>query len=128
MTRDEIIQGLAKNYRLWKKLSASLDKPPLNKQYKNKKCKSARKLACKREEVMDDIADTYNEMEYLWMMIPEVRQSYDLQNGQAMEDYAAQLVKLKRRPRFLKTQLSLVVAAQPEEAVVSLAGGELQRA
>ena len=124
MTREETIQAMKKAYRRWKKLLASLERPPLNRQFKNPKCKSAKKLAERREEVEGSICDAYDEMLDCWNLLPEVRQSYDLKHEQQMLAWLTKLTKPNRNPRYLKSQMSL--PAQPVEAVVSPAGGKLQ--
>lgn len=114
MTREVTIQAMINAYRRWKRLRASLCKPPLNRQFKNPKCKSAKKLAERREDVERRICDTYNEMLNFWHRLPEVRQVCDLRYEQQMLAWLAKLTKPNRNPRYLKSQMSL--DAQPEEA------------
>lgn len=122
MTREDILAGMARTYRLYRRLQLSLERKPLNRQFKNPKCKSAEKLRGKREAVQQDMVQLYNSIIQLWMMLPEVLNS-ELNSGGGLcaMQYAASLVKRRRRPRFLKNQPRFGFA-QPEEATVSQAG------
>lgn len=124
-TREEIIDGLKKAYRKYRRAELTLTKPHLTKQFKNKRCKSALKVKQMRENATE-IRDAWQQ-EVLWLyhLLPEVRQAVELQAVETAIQFAAELVRPQRRPKRMKNQLAFLepVApsrkAQPEEARIA---------
>lgn len=101
MTREVTIQAMINAYRRWKRLRESLGKPPLNRHFKNPK--RAKKLAARRNMVLDAIDRAYNDMIKNWNLLPEVCLSRDLKCEQQMLAWLAKLTKPNRNPRYLKS-------------------------
>lgn len=120
MTRDDILASMARDYRLHRRLELSLTRSPLNRQFKNPKCKSAEKLRKRRQAVLEDMAVLKGSIWTMWVRLPEVKNSPEMQMTGMAVRYAAELAKpKKRRPKYLREQQRF---ALPEEATVSPAG------
>lgn len=114
--RQAILADLARTYRLYRRLEASLSKPPFNRVFKNPKCKTAMRLKERRHDILSDVIDLRKAIYDQWVKLPEVRQSKDLQMAGAALRFAAELVKPKRNPRYMRSQSKLPwESAQPEE-------------
>lgn len=114
--RQAILADLARTYRLYRRLEASLSKPPFNRVFKNPKCKTARSLQERRHGILSDMSDLREAIYCQWVKLPEVRQSKDLQMSGTSLRFAAELARPKRNPRYMKSQSKLSwESAQPEE-------------
>lgn len=120
MTHEEILADMARTYRLYRRKQLSLLKPPFTRVFKNHQCKTAIKLAEKREEIEEDIDDLWNGLYRLWFKLPEVRQEQLKFETKGME-FISSLAKRKRRPKYLKNQRQFAATA-PVEVAISPAG------
>ena len=114
--RQAILADLARTYRLYRRLENSLSRPPFNRVFKNPRCKTALTLKGKRQDVLANLKGLREAIYDLFVRLPEVRQSKDLQMQGTALRFAAELTKRKRSPRYLKSQSKLPwEPAQPEE-------------
>lgn len=102
--REELLSGIAKSYREVKRLKRLLASKPLNRQFKNKNCKSAEAQYERRLEIECDIDDLLDEMKTSYRQLPEVRGGWVDGGDRTLIEFAELLVKPVRRRRFLRGQ------------------------
>lgn len=102
--REGIFRQMKASQREINKLVRQLQSPKLTRQFKNKCCKSAIKQMQARDAIDDQIEEHKADIIEAWDKLPEVRGD----GRQAAWDFAVQLCKRKRVPKFMKNQRVLV--------------------
>lgn len=129
--REQLLREMAAAYRQFRRLERSLNRPPLNRQFKNSRCKSAVRIQADRNDVLEEIESCKCKLLSWYCFLPEVRNDPSLQlTGTALR-FAASLVQPQRCPKRMKNQQTFAATmpgavagpgAQPEEARIAGSG------